>query len=231
MRIGGVFNGTAADVYLCIGFVPDYVTIWNLEGSGIVSIIWNKGALRASEVVEGIEYSVADQQASALTKGNGLQAYYGGKVLASGDVGTTTFGEGVYLKPDIFDYRRVNNTEARIVGDATEVDIDTWTLTDLSGNKGKFNGAVAGTYIGVGSPINIDGRTYSIVGFTADGGDDDDVVLNLPVQDGTIYAINGMYDYKPMVAGERTSDGFFISNTDVNTNDEMVAFEAGKYNN
>lgn len=231
MRIGGVFNGTAADVTLCIGFVPDYVELWNLEVAGsVVSVEWNKGLQRASEVVEGIQYSVLDQVAAALTKGGGILAYRGGVLLTSSDVGTTTYGEGVYLKPDKHDYRRVNDDATGILGDAATVVIDTWTLSSASTYKGKFNGDVTGTYIGEGSSININGRTYSIVDLDAgEGVADSEVTLSHNVSDGPIYAIHGKYDYKPMVAGEVTKDGFTISNTTINANDELVAFEAGKY--
>lgn len=230
MRIGGVFNGTGADVYLNIGFRPDMVRLWNLEGAGIIEVIWNKGMQRASEVVEGVAYTVADRQAAALTKGNGLLTFIGGTILASADVGTTTYGEGVYLKPDYFDYRQVNNNSIGVVGDAATVAIDKWTLGSASNYTGNFNSDVVGTYLGEGSPINIDGKVYTIVSLSsAAGGGANEVTLSHNVPDGVIYSIHGMFDYKPMVAGESTKDGFLLSNTDINTNDEMVAFEAVKY--
>ena len=232
MRAGGVFNGTGILSYICIGFVPDYVTLWNLEGTQDLRLVWNKGMSRASEVVEGIQYSGADVTATALTKGLGILQYFGGDALGSSGLGTTTYGgAATYLKPDHFDYRRLNNAGLGIIGDATEEDIDTWTLDNATNFTGKFNGAVGGTYIGEGSSININGKTYSIVAFSSDGSDDNDLTLNLPAKSGPIYAIHGMYDYKPMVAGEVTKPGFCISTTTnvVNIAGALTAFEAGQY--
>jgi len=232
MRIGGVFNGTGADVYLCIGFLPDFVTVWNLEGTQIIMGVWNKLHQRASEVVEGNQWAGAGSDVTALTLGNGIRQYFGGTTLGSTDVGTTTYGEGVYLKPDHFDYRRVNDTETGVVGDAATVDIDTWTLDTAASNTGHFNGDVTGTYIGEGSSINIDGQTYTITALTAGQGvSADEVTLSHSVSSGEIYAIHGMYDYKPMVSGEVTRHGFLLSNTTINVNDALIAFEAGQYSN
>lgn len=231
MRMAGVFNGTGADVTLCIGFIPDYVTLWNLQGTQGIKLVWNKGMQRATEVVEGIHFTGSDVTASALTKGNGILSYYGGITLASADVGTTTYGStnAVYLKPDYFDYRRVTDVATGIVGDAVSTLLDTWTLTNASNYTGKFNSNVNGTYIGAGSSININGKTYAIVGLSNDGDADDDVTLSHLAKSGTIHAIHGMYDYKPMVAGEVSKDGFLISDSTVNVSAAQIAFEAGQY--
>jgi len=232
MRIGGTFNGTGTDLYLCIGFVPDFVHVWNLEGTQILEAYWNKH-MRASEVTEGLQVSGSSSTVSALTLGNGIQPYFGGTTLATADVGTTTYGsaDAVYLKSDARDYRYTNDDSPFGVGDAAEETIDTWTLTTVGSYAGTFGatGAVTGTYIGKGSPICIDGRFYAIVGFTADGGDDDDVVLNLPAASGVISYIGGMYSTRPMIAGEVSKDGFMIGDATVNVDSAMCAFEAGTY--
>lgn len=230
-RIGGVFNGTGADVYLCIGFVPDWVRVWNLEGTQRILLEWNINMMRAKEVVEGIQLTAADQTAAALTIGTGLLPYFGGVTLSSTLAGTTTYGEGVYLKWDHNDYRKLAANSPNGLGDASTVDIDRWTLDTAAANTGHFNAGVAETYIGEGSKIIIDGRQYSIVALTTDGSDDDEVELSHSVKSGEIQFISGMYDFKPMVAGEVTGEGFLISNTTVNVNDALCAFEAGKYDN
>lgn len=226
MRVGGTFNGTGATVYLCIGFVPDFVKIWNCEGSQALQLEWNKN-MRTTEIQEGVE--LATSTFAANTVGTGIMRYYGGVTLTSTTAGTTTYGEGVYLKWDRKDYRYVTNTNTGVVGDAEDTDIDTWTL--YSGYTGHFNDGVVGTYIGEGSPICIDGRWYNITVLAAAAGDTtSDVTLDATgVPSGSVQFIGAKYDMKPMVAGEITKNGFVIYDTNVNVNDALCAFEAGTY--
>lgn len=230
-RVGGLFNGTGADLVVCIGFVPDWVKIWNLEGTQIIRLDWNKNMMRAGEVVEGLQFTGADVACAALTIGTGLLPYFGGVSLTSTQAGTTTYGEGSYLKWDHNDYRKLAANSPSGLGDASTVDIDTWTLDTAAANTGHFNAGVSETYIGEGSRIIIDGREYSIVSLTTDGDGSDQVTLSHSVSSGEIQFISGMYDFKPMVAGEVTAEGFLIANTTVNVNDALCAFEAGKYDN
>jgi hypothetical protein len=230
-RIGGTFNGTGADLVLCIGFVPDWVRVWNLEGTQRIMLEWNINMMRAAEVVEGIVLTAADQAAAALTIGTGLLPHFGGVSLTAVQAGTVTYGEGSYLKWDFNDYRKLAVNSPSGLGDASTVDVDKWTLDTTAANTGHFNGGVDETYIGEGSKIIIDGKQYAIVALTTDGSADDEVTLSHSVKSGDIQFISGMYDFKPMVTGEVTAEGFLISNTTVNVNDAMCAFEAGKYDN
>lgn len=230
MRTMGTFNGTGADVYLCIGFVPDYVHVWNLEGTQILEAYWNKGMMGALEVVEGIQNAGAGSTITALTKGTGIHTFFGGTTLAAADVGTTTFGEGVYLKPDAKDYRWNSTDSPHGLYDAVSNTIDTWTLGSAANYTGNFNDDVTGTYIGEGSPICIDGRWYTIVALTAGQGiSANEVTLSHNVSSGKVQYIGGMYSTKPMVAGEVTKEGFMIANTTVNVDSARCAFEAGQY--
>ena len=233
MRITGSFNGTGADVTLCIGFIPDYLRIWNLQATCRVMLEWNKEMLRSVEMPEGIQLTAATQTAAVLAKGAGVIPVFGGTTLVSADVGTTTYGsvDAIFLKSDHKDYRYTNDDSPHGVGDASESTIDTWTLDSSSTYAGNFGsvGAATGTYIGVGSPICIDGRWYVINTFSTDGGDASDVILNLPVASGVIEYIGGMYGTIPMKANEVTKDGFLIANTTVNVSGEQIAFEAGTY--
>jgi len=228
-RIAGTFNGTGADLYICIGFIPDWVHVVNLESGNMEELVWNVCMARASETVEGL-YKVCDTW-SELTLGNGIQQYHGGDTLTTTTAGTTTYGEGEYLKWDKNDYRKLSANSPSGYGDASEEDIDTWTLDDAAAYAGHWNGAVAGTYIGKGSRIVIDGKLYFIAGFTEDGSDGSDVVLNLPAKSGDVHFIGGMYDFKPMVAGEVTSEGFMLGHATTNVDDDMCYFEAGCYGN
>ena len=235
MRVGGIFNGTGADVYLCIGFAPDWVHLWNPEATTPIEIVWSINMNRTGDVVDGFQFdwnsTFGSSDAEQLTKGNGIARYYGGTTLNSTTAGTTTYAEGVFLKPDNRDYRFTNADSPFGIGDAAEATIDTWTLDNATNFTGNFGttGAVTGTYIGEGSPIIIDGRLYHIVALTADGGDANDVTLTHNVPSGEIQYIGGMYSMRPMIAGEVTKDGFLISNTTLNVDDDIVIFEAGKY--
>lgn len=230
-RVGGTFNGTGADVYLCIGFIPDWVKIWNLEGTQGISLEWNINMMRAGEVVEGLQFTGADVACAALTKGNGLLPYFGGVALTSTTAGTVTYGEGSYLKPDHNDYRYTDTNAPSGIGDASSANVTAWTLGSATNYTGCFDNGVDMTYIDEGSKIIIDGRQYTIVALTTDGSAANEVTLNYPAKSGDIQFIGGMYDYKPMVAGEVTKEGFLCANTTVNVNDQMCCFEAGKYDN
>lgn len=232
--VNGVFNGTGADVYICIGFVPHFIRVWNTETAGAgypYQIEWNIGMMRSSEIVEGLALlgpSDTDMDRTVLTKGNGILPYYGGDVLTTSNQTSTTYGEGVYLKRDDHDYRYYDGNKSP--GDAVAVDIGTWTLDTAANNTGHFNEDVNGTYIGEGSMINIDGKWYSIVALTATQGEAaDEVTLSHSVKSGTVHHITGKYGFKPIPVGEETPAGFLISNTSLNVNDALVAFEAGCY--
>lgn len=228
MRIGGKWNGTGATVYICCGFVPDYVFVWNVEGTAQLGSYWNKN-FGSAEMVEGAALA-GDFVVTEQTIGLGLQPYMGGEMLTSAMQTSTTYGEGVYLENDTLDYRRVINSSLGIVGDALLNDIDTWTLGSSTNYTGNFNADVTGTYIGEGSPICIDGKWYTITALTASQGiSANEVTISLPAKSGEIQYIGGKNGYKPCAVGSVTKPGFKLFNTTTNVNDAMMAFEAGTY--
>ncbi len=227
MRIGGLFNGTGADVTICIGFVPDWVNLWNLTGTTRIAVEWNAGMLRDISTCEGILGTGAGTFAK-MAIGAGIQPFYGGTVLSATTAGTTTYGEGVYLKRDDWDYRYVDANHSP--GDAISNDIDKWTLDTAGNYSGHFNADVTGTYIGEGSMIKIDGRWYAITTLTAAQGiASDEVVLTLGPLSGVVQQITGKFGYKPMIANEVTKEGFLVGNATLNVNNETIVFEAGTY--
>lgn len=230
-RIGGTFNGTGATVYLCIGFIPDWVRLWNCEGTQRILLEWNIGMMRAAEIAGGIQLTAADQTAAACTTAAGIRPYYGGTPLTSTDAGTVTYAEGVYLKKDpITDYRQYSANNPAGYGDAVAVDINTWTLDTSANRTGHFNEDVNGTYIGEGSLIWIDGKVYAIEAVTAGQGEaTDEVTLSVAAPSGVVERISGMYDFKPMIEGETPSHGFALFNTTVNVNNAICCFEAGTW--
>lgn len=232
-HVAGVFNGTGATVYLCLGFVPDEFKLQNFETSNDYEIHWNRNMMRSGEFVEGMQIHTGTtyRQITALTKGNGVLPYYGGTTLNSTTAGTTTYGEGVYLRPDNRDYRFYNDDSPFGIGDAVADTIDTWTLGSATNYTGNFNEDVNGTYIGEGSIIQIDGLRYTIVSLTGGAGESsNEVTLSHNVPSGNIEYIGGMYDLIPMASGEVTRDGILIANTTVNVNNALCGFEAWKWN-
>lgn len=232
MRIGGKFNGTDATVYLCIGFIPDFVKVWNLEGTQRIVLEWNKYMMGTLEVVEGIMITGATQTAAAAVKGGGIRQFFGNTVLTTADVGTTTYGhaDNIYLTLDSKDYRYVTADSPHGVGDAIAATIDTWTLGSSSNFTGNFNASVTGGYIGEGSSICIDGRWYGIVALAAGyGSAANAVTLSSSVASGKVQAISGMYTMRSLLAGETTKAGFVITNTTVNVANAICIYEAGTY--
>jgi len=239
MRIGGRFNGTAADLYICIGFVPDFCKVWNQGTNTPCYIEWNKH-LRDVLANEGLFRPVAGGAYEDMAIGAGIQPYYGGETLVTGTgtlgVGTTTYGStsSVYLHPDNgdTDYSRVNSAGLGIVGDALVSDINTWTLGNSTNYTGNFNADVTGTYIGMGSRVQIDGKDYYITALTAtEGSGANEVTLNLPAPTGEITYIGGKYNMISYNAGELSAAGFMIGNATVNESAIFCSFDAGMYDN
>jgi len=227
--IGGKFNGTGAALVLCLGGIPDELMLWNVEAATPNSLEWSKFM---SDVLcnEGIFRDAAGGATQDMANGQGVAPYYGGVTLTSTLAGTTTYGEGNYLKPDpTGDYRYYSGNKSP--GDAVAEDITTWTYD--SGYTGHFNEDVTGTYIGEGSRICIDSpgwgpRWYTIVALTAGQGEAAaEVTLSATgVKSGKVRCIKGMYDYIPMIAGEMTGEGVTISNATLNANGNIIAFRA-----
>lgn len=228
--VQGTFNGTGATVYICVGFVPDFVTLWNCEGTQVIKVEWNAGMMRSAEIMAGIQYTGADVAAAALTVGTGVAPYRGGDMLTTTMAGTTTYAEGVYLTWDLVDYRYYSGNSVAGVGDAVAVNIDTWTLQNSTNKTGKWNEDINGTYIGEGSPICIDGKWYVVAAVAAAAGEgDNEVTLSEAAKSGEVQFIGGMYSLKPMVAEKVTPAGFSITNTTLNVDDQIIVFEAGTY--
>ena len=228
--IGGKFNGTGATLYICCGFVPDAVKIVNVEAATPLYLFWNRHMADDSQLsIEGVLRDANGGALLDLAQGEGIQPYYGGDLLTTTSAGTTTYGEGVYLKEDRRDYRYSDTASIAahpMVGDAVSEDIITWTLDALY--TGHFNEDVNGTYIGPGSPIVIDGKMYMISLLAAASGEaSTEVTLNVSgVASGSVQFIGGKYGYKPMVANEVTPAGFRIADTSVNVNNNTCVFEA-----
>lgn len=231
--IQGHFNGTGADVYLCLGSIPYWIQLLNLESATPETYEWGRHMLHDILTVEGLGRPKGGGAVLDLAFGEGIAPYYGGDLLTTTNQTSVTYGEGVYLARDDTDYRFYTNAAAGITGDAATEDITTWTLDTAATPTGHFNGDVTGTYIGEGSLIRIlsSDRKHvyeaSITALTAGQGvSSDEVTLSAAVPSGTVEYIGGKYGYSPMAVGTVTKAGIRISNTTLNANDGTVAFIA-----
>jgi len=222
--IAGTFNGTNAAVYLCLGFIPDFVKLRNVEDTDAAWVEWDIN-YRSAEQDNGLLFHTAGGIVPTLyTAGTGVEPYEGGELMTTTNQTTVTNGEGVFLKKDDLDYK-----SSDII--AGSDDIDTWTL-DTSGNRtGHFNNDVVGTYVGEGSRICIDGKWYIIEADLSGAGEgDDEVTLSRAAASGTVECITNKFDYIPVPIGEVSPAGFKLNATShINPNDELVAFYAGLY--
>jgi hypothetical protein len=82
--VRGTCDGTGAAINVCLGFIPDYVKVWNMEGS-IESIEW----IREMEIITNIEEGVSSQNSTdafVADGGGGIDAYAGGDEIIYDDV-------------------------------------------------------------------------------------------------------------------------------------------------
>lgn len=225
MKVSGVFNGTGAAVYLCVGFVPRRVRLWNLVNSTEYAYEWWAECMRDGTCYEG--WLFTNGVPGAKTAGAGIRQYEGGDLMTSSNQTSVTYGEGIYLGWDLQDYRQ-NNSYGPASGR-----IDTWTLGNSGNRTGNWNTALvsSGNRIGAGSKIRIKEDSSGLVkeaGVTAmsnQGAAANEVTLTRAIGTGKITFLSGMYDLAPIALGKVTPAGILLSDTTFNTNDDNIAFE------
>lgn len=231
--ISGVFNGTGADVYLCLGTIPYNIKLWNLEAAAPVITEWAPIMGADTLTCEGLSWPAAGSAVLDHAFGEGIQPYYGGDLMTTTNQTSVTYGEGVYLERDDTDYRFYTNSAAGILGDASTTDITTWTLDTAATPTGHFNGDLAGTYVGDGSLIRIQDNSNKhvyeayITALTAGTGvSSNEVTLSQAVPSGRVEFIGGKFSYKPVAIGQVTKPGVVIGYATLNVNDALIAFQA-----
>ena len=231
--IQGHFNGTGADVFLCLGTIPYYIRLWNLEAGTPVTTEWSECMIHDILTCEGITRPADGSAVLDHTFGEGINIYEGGDLMTTTNQTSVTYGEGIYLERDDTDYRSFTNSAAGISGDAATEDITTWTLDTAATPTGHFNGDVTGTYIGEGSLIRIRSNdnkhvyTACITALTAGQGvSANEVTLSRAVPSGKVEFIGGKYGYKPVAIGDVARAGVKIEYATLNVNDAMIGFMA-----
>lgn len=227
MRVTGVFNGTAAAVYLCVGFRPRIVYLKNVENSTEYELRWDLGHLRAQATACAEGWLYTNGVPAPLTVAAGVRLYEGGELLTSTNQTSVAYGEGVFLGWDLADYR-ANNTYG-----ASSGAIDTWTLDTLANRTGHWNVAkvASGNRIGAGSRIRIletssgQEKIAGISAITSDGEATDELTLTRAIGSGKIRFVSGMYDMAPIALGKKTPEGIYLADTTLNANDNTIYFE------
>ncbi len=216
----GTFNGTGAALYICCGFVPDWVEIRNLEDSDCARIFWTIDMMRAAEQTRGyhnVGSGGAVQEDARTVSDGGIVLYYGGDVLSSA---STTYLVPV---PDSEKNQKKNSSTGNVVS--------TWTLDTSANRTGHFDKGVNTSYVGEGSLVLIDGKWYAIHSITNDGDAADEITLNEAAPSGEVQFIGPMYDYVGAPAGTVTPAGFKLEMTSVvNVSGELCCFTAGTFN-
>ena len=230
-RVSGTFNSTGVALYICLGFVPDWVKIWNLSDADKPRLEWSRHMRRLAATMEGLAtYDISDMKTIDLANGEGVAPF---DPEFSNVAVPLAAGSTVYLKED--------NTDRKD-------DIRNWVLDTAGSRTGHFtNSAGSAADLDVTyCPDNIAGpevvieqnsngkkiRTY-IVALTNDGDADDEVTLADEVTAGKVLRIGGAYMWTGMSQDEVPSQGFMVNanaTADINdTTDELHVFEAGTF--
>lgn len=216
--VHGTFNGTGAALYIGIGFIPDWVKIYNLEDADVAMLEWNINMMRSLEMSSGrLNYTAAGLVGDPRTVSDlGVVPYEGGEAIAAAST--------AYLKPIEDKYRNQKFNQS------TGLAITAWTLDTSANRTGHVNAGLDTTYVGEGSLIQIDGKWYGVHAITNDGDATDELTLSRAAASGVVGFVSPMYDYIGCVAGDITKAGFGLTATDViNVSGELCCFEAGMY--
>jgi len=244
-RFQFTFNGTGADVFLCLGEIPDHVLIIPIGGAvttGVadkITLEWWRLACQHDVISKGqVTYDDSGIQRAnyAIGDSDGISIYRGGDVMTSTNQTSVSFGEGVYLEPFDMDMR-YGPTHGKAPYDSVSAVINQWTL-DTSGDRtGHFNEDVTGAYIGAGSRIIIAGVEYFIEVLTAgEGKGDDEVELNEAVATGQVEHIGPKWTTRPIPIGRTAPAGIKLETItggalDINKNNETHLVIATMFDN
>jgi len=219
-RISGTFNGTGAALRVGLGFIPDYIRIFNCEDGDVARLEWNRN-MRSIEMIEGLLLAEAggNVQGTALGFGAGVSIYRGGDQF--------TTAQTAYIKRDATPDKRTAGTLGTV---------SRWTL-DTAGNRtGHVDKGVNTTYVGVGSKITVmddvtrQVKTAVVLAITNDGDAADELTLSEALPTGDVVALSGMYDFLGLLPNVAMPEGFIINATTViNVAGELCSFEAGTY--
>lgn len=220
-KIVATLNGTGAAMYVGLGFIPDKLTLRNLEGAGtIYTLEWLRGArgIASSGYNEGILYT--DGTASELTKGAGVRPYYGGDIITAAQATSAA-----HL------IRVASEDKRNIAGNGGN--ISRWTLGSAANFTGNWDYTCDTTYIGIGSPITImedvtkATKKSFVTALTSNGEQANEVTLADNISTGDIVFLGNMYDMVAATAGIVMPEGFVLNATSgINASGQILCIEA-----
>ena len=224
--INGVFHGTGAAVYLCLGAVPESVEVINLENTtNPLELYWEREYTKYSGSYGGLLVDNAGTYTYATSAG--VFPYEGGEVVTTANQASSAYaGAATYLRMDYTDYRKDKN-----FGTAG-LDINAWT--QYSTNTGHWNNAIVstGARIGVQSIIRIKEQGSGLIkeavitALTGTGESTNNVTLSRTIGSGNIVYIGGIWSMVPVEIGKVTSAGVCIADTTTaNASGKAAAFK------
>jgi hypothetical protein len=225
-KVSGTLNGTGAAITVSLGFVPDFVKIWNLDRTNPATLEWNVNMRSAAQIGGISTASDATQNVyTRYTEGAGIDLHSGGTLLSAAST--------VYLFPT---EEVIGQGDVSKKGETITTAITGWTSDTPGSRTGSFSAIANTTYAGIGSRMRVynpltKATTEAVVMVLSSNGEAaDEVETNVLVPTGTLQYLGPMYDYIGGVAGQVTKAGFTVNTTgDINTSGEAVCFEAGTY--
>lgn len=203
IKVTGTCIATAATLTIGCGFRPDRVKIRNVTDK-------TELALDVKEVNGsrfGMTVAAAGDKAAAADAAHGVVVYDGEGPLATAST-------------------------AKMVRDETDRkgSITSFTLQNATNKTGKWDAECNTTYVGVGSRMVINGKTYTVVALTSNGEQDNEVTLDVapPNTSNVVTKIFNKVDFIGAAAGVPIPAGFQIgaSATVNDTNTDTLQFEA-----
>ena len=208
--VHGTFLGTGATIYIGLGFVPDYVELFNLADIERVEYWSNLKRGTGIAYEEGI--ANADGAGDAdLALAAGVAPYLGGYAVE-------TANEAYAVHTDC-DQRGSGTTGAKV---------KRWTLDTVADKSGHFDINI-GAEVLAGSEVVIDGVSYWIILKANDGDAADDIDLNAAAPNGRVDYIGKALSFTACPAGRTMPAGFSLPSGNMNTDAQQIVFRAGHY--
>lgn len=227
-KVSGMYIGAGTSaLYIGLGFVPDEIKLRNIDQAAQEELVWNHQMIRAATAAEGIlrtTIGADDTGLTVLTKGNGVERYWGGDLI-------TTASANYVIPAD-----QVEAYAGDMRAEGTDGLIDTWTLGSSANATGNWNAECNTTYVGVGSIITIEEtstgllKTAGVVALTSNGEAANEVTLSQAIGSGKIRKISYLYSFVNCPAGQKMPAGVKINDTTyVNVATQKCLIEASGF--
>lgn len=227
-KISGIFLGSAAARRISFGFVPDYVTIRNVALNTTPTLEWDRAFTVAALYPEGIitvrNNDTQNVSSTVLTRGNGIQRYYGGDVIAASTAA------------DLIPVSQHRDFAGDMRGKGANGNIRRFVLDHAGNATGHFDNPADTTFVNVGSRIWIGDyahqEMYSIVAIANAGTAANEVTLDRAAPaNAEVRYISYRYDFAPAPVGLVMPEGIRLAAgaNAVNADGNLCVIEAGLY--